>query len=317
MPHGKDSLYRPDRAPKRPASCPAARSKARGFTPALAVALLLAAVLALGPLTPRAQAADWLPADDAVGFWGVKLPAPDNAVNWRIGFNYLTQDGDYSIVYGYEIDEKFFWTVYNLSKGRVVRQWETASADERRSIMGEAGALAGQRVTFKHTLNAKMSRISDLKTISGLSSHTPFDYGFSYILDGELYEESLVRVTDAPRYFECRGYHEWTFELPCGGYIHSTSLLIGYSAILPDNTILDYDPPFIIRFREDMSSPFIDQHPELVRVPLRDAYDYYMKVAAEIREQRPENILEEIDAVVAPHFRTLLHNKEPQKNSAP
>jgi|GEM_PF-7091713 len=66
-----------------------------------------------------------------------------------------------------------------------------------------------------------------------------------------------------------------------------------------------------------MSSPFIDQHPELVRVPFRDAYDYYMKVAAEIREQRPENILEEIDAVVASHFRTLLHNTEPQKNSAP
>ncbi|EPR35395.1 hypothetical protein dsat_2096 [Alkalidesulfovibrio alkalitolerans DSM 16529] len=282
------------------------------FTPALAVALLLAAVLALGPLTPRAQAADWLPADDAVGFWGVKLPAPDNAVNWDMGSIYPMKNADYAVTYGYMVDGKFFWAIYNLSKGRVIRQWEADTKEKWYAAMREAQGMAGERLHLKSLGKLNTPRIRDLGDVGGGTNSSPFEYGISYVLDGEPHEEALAWVTEQPRRFACYGHHEWTFELPCEGYIHVSSLGIFFIFLLSDGTLLAYDSenPFIIRFREDMSSPFIDQHPELVRVPFRDAYDYYMKVAAEIREQRPENILEEIDAVVAPHFRTLLHNKE-------
>lgn len=70
----------------------------------VAITLALAALLAFSLLLARpasAESLDWMPADDEIGFWGAKLPAPEGAHSWYI--DYLNKDpqGHFTIFYAF------------------------------------------------------------------------------------------------------------------------------------------------------------------------------------------------------------------------
>ncbi|EPR37650.1 hypothetical protein dsx2_0582 [Desulfovibrio sp. X2] len=276
--------------------------------------LLLAGLLAALPVgSARAGSLDWMPADDAVGFWGARLPIPEDASGLWMGSFYTNQNGDFIIDYRFTSGKVYHYIFFNLTKGTIDREWEGRTEEEKtlaNSTADEYSERSGKLKRYREKFDMKYTTIH---LVSGSTNSTPLEFGIQYSSNNEERSEAIIWTSKRTHMFSCYGYHGWTDGLPCNGRIHSMSLLMPIGeAVLPDKTILKMsgNASFVIRFKEDMSSPYIASNPELVRLPFKEAYGLYIKTAQRLRAQKPANLLEAVDAIVTPYFQDKLKSKE-------
>ncbi len=285
----------------------------------VALTLALAALLAFSLLLPRPAAAeplDWMPADDEIGFWGAKLPAPEGAHNWYIDFIDKDPQGHFTLFYTFIHNGREHYNYYDISRNKVIFEFSFANEEEKQENINEFNALEKTMTSattrgYHAYYDTNMAKKIDSICHTG-GYNPPIDCGFSYNINNTKYKKALLISINSGINFDCGGPCEWTAYNNCNGTVHIISGFPGISQLEDDKSIIAdvQNIGLIIRFKEDMTSPFIDQRQDMAIVDFDDMIARYQRALDTVlRTHKVGNLLEETEAIVAPYFLEQIHSK--------
>lgn len=280
--------------------------------------LLLAGLLAALPARAvRAESLDWMPANDAIGFWGAKLPAPDGAKEWFVGRFHKNAEGHLLVFYAYKHKEAEHDVYYDLSSNTIVLHVSSRNSMEEKKNAKVLNA-------FEKTLKSALADDQIVTANTGLAKnidnkcHTPsynppVDCGFTYAIGTQTFAKALLIQLPKKTRFDCGGPRSWNDYRGCVGKIRFVSPYLGFHQLKDDDTLVadTMDMGFIIRFKNDMTSPFIAQRDDMAIVDFPEMVARYQDaLEAVLQSEKKGNLLEDTEATVAPYFLELIRNKE-------
>ena len=174
--------------------------------------VITAALLAASLLLPRpasAESLDWMPADDEIGFWGAKLPAPEGARNWHIFYINKDPIGHFTLFYTFIHNGRKHYNYYDISSNKLIFEFSFANEEEKKEHIEEFNSLCK---TMKEATVPGYHSYYDTKIAKNIESkcHTggynpPIDCGFLYNIANNHYNKALLFYTNNGIKFDCGG----------------------------------------------------------------------------------------------------------------
>ena len=201
--------------------------------------------------------------------WGAFLPLPEDYSNSTVSVSgvYTNEKQEIVILYAFNVkgETDRFWRIFNFSLGTVN---ECQADDQKKS---------------QFCIDEKIADFNEIRAIYP-SVNTPINEGFSVIgnLDwgsyalrpggyevtssnGDVRYEKIIWVSPEKREVQI---YSGDLEAKTYNHIHAESLIISKLFILNEKTVLGVasEKPIVILFRNDITSPFLENNPSLIQI---------------------------------------------------
>ena len=248
------------------------------------------------------------------GEWGMFLPLPEKYDYFSLWGVYLNAEQEIVILYSLPEKEKSTWCVFNLSRGIMEDEYKATIVENSRSWEKEkkAGLTEIKELSLSSLESVPIGEGFGLKEDLSLGSYALKYGGYEVISpNGDVRYEKIVWISPEK--------HEYIYRTRVAtdekaqNYIHAESnLLVFYQ--LDEKTLIVHQGFYgnemhaFIVFRNDMTSPYLENHPSLIPMDGKRVDSIYNDC---ISYKTIEDVIENTDKCFIEFLKSILLNIYP------